>query len=420
MGYLKKVLESELFVNCVTVITTQLLNSLNKRRLLKLIRKALLMPLLILAFFITDLLSLVFLGLDIYLWREWYNYRDTFEDEYARRCLYGAIALWVYILIGGRPLIRMLLSKSRKGEDEPKPERSHDQEELRRADGSLINIEHYGNKSKPAIIFIHGWNSNSMQWYYQKKFFRKDHHLILIDLPGLGKSRRPDNKDFSLKNMASVLNDVIEKTKPREPVIWGHSMGGMTILSFCKTYRHKLNSIKGIILEHTTYTNPVKTIILSKFLAAIQNPVLKPLCRLIIFFSPLIWLSRWMSYANGNMLIMTRFLTFAGTQSGTQLDFASLLSAMAPPAITARGVLGMFNYDATDILKNLTIPVLILGADNDRLTKLEASEFMKSSIPGSQLVVLKPAGHMGLIEQHQEVNTTVSKFISSIGALKRK
>lgn len=53
------------------------------------------------------------------------------------------------------------------------------------------------------------------------------------------------------------------------------------------------------------------------------------------------------------MLIMTRFMTFAGTQTGKQLDFTSMLSAMAPPAITARGVLGMFNYEATDVLKQI-------------------------------------------------------------------
>ncbi|WP_207425818.1 alpha/beta fold hydrolase [Pedobacter sp. SYSU D00535] len=374
------------------------------------------MPLLLLGLLAADLLSLVFLGVDIFLWREWYLNRDTLDDEYARKCLIGAVALLIYIFLGGKSIIKALFSKKRQNEDDPRPEKSREQEELRRADGSLINIEHYGIKGRQAIVFVHGWNSNSMQWYYQKKYFEKDYHLILIDLPGLGKSRRPDNKDFSLENFASVLNDVLEKTKPVNPVLWGHSIGGMTILTFCKVFRQKLNGIKGLVLQHTTYTNPTKTAILSGLLAAIQNPVLKPICWLMIVFSPLVWLSRWMSYANGNMLLMTRFLTFAGTQSPSQLDFASLLSAMAPPAVTARGVLGMFNYDATPVLSEINIPVMIFAASSDRLTKAEASEQMNGRIPGSELIILKPAGHMGLMERHEEVNNGVAEFIRSRGA----
>jgi pimeloyl-ACP methyl ester carboxylesterase len=114
------------------------------------------------------------------------------------------------------------------------------------------------------------------------------------------------------------------------------------------------------------------------------------------------------------MLIMTRWLTFAGTQTHKQLDFTSLLSAMAPPAITARGVLGMFNYDATAVLKDLTLTVLIVGADHDRLTKLEASITMSDKIPSAKLYTLSPAGHMGLIERHQEVNRRVSDFLKSL------
>ncbi|RZK67275.1 MAG: alpha/beta hydrolase [Pedobacter sp.] len=108
---------------------------------------------------------------------------------------------------------------------------------------------------------------------------------------------------------------------------------------------------------------------------------------------------------------MTRFLTFAGSQNGQQLDFTALLSTMAPPAITGRGVLGMFKYDATSVLKNITVPSLVIGAVSDRLTKLEASEYMASNIAGSQLLSLSPAGHMGFVEQHSEVNEAVNKFI---------
>jgi pimeloyl-ACP methyl ester carboxylesterase len=374
------------------------------------------MPILIIGFLLTNFFTVALVWLDVYFWRQWYLHKDLLteqEHDYAQRCLIGAVLLLVYFLIG-KSIIRLILSKTRKGEDEPKAERLEEQQQLQRPDGSIINVEHGGVKGKQTIVFIHGWNSNSMQWYYQKKFFGKSYHLVLMDHPGLGRSKRPDNKDYSLEKLASDLDAVIEQSGANDPILWGHSMGGFTILTYCKEYPQKLAKIKGLILEHTTYTNPTKTSILSGLLTAIQNPVLKPICWLMIALSPILWLSRWMSYFNGNMLIMTRFMTFAGTQTGKQLDFTSYLSAMAPPAITARGVLGMFKYDATYVLDQINVPTLVVGADTDRLTKLEASVTMNNSIPKSRLVTLAPAGHMGFVERHEEVNAAVSGFITSL------
>jgi pimeloyl-ACP methyl ester carboxylesterase len=374
------------------------------------------MPLILIGYLLVNIFTIAFIWLDVYLWRQWYLYKDLLnqqDHDYAQRCLIGAIVLIVYSLIG-KSIVRLLLSKSRKGENEPKAERYPEQQQLHRPDGSIINVEYGGTKGKQAIIFIHGWNSNSMQWYYQKKYFEKDYHLILMDHPGLGKSKRPANNDYSLENLSADLDAVIENSGVVNPVLWGHSMGGFTILTYCKVYNQKLSRIKGIILEHTTYTNPTKTSILSGLLTAIQNPILKPICWLMIGLSPILWISRWISYINGNSLIMTRFMTFAGTQTGKQLDFTALLSTMAPPAITGRGVLGMFNYDASLTLKNITIPALVVGADADRLTKLEASITMNESIPRSKMITLSPAGHMGFVERHQEVNEAVAEFLTSL------
>lgn len=374
------------------------------------------MPLIILGYVLTNLFTIAFVWADVYLWRQWYLHKDLLTEQdhdYAQRCLIGAILLVVYLLIG-KSIIRMLFSKTRKGEDEPKAERYPEQQQIKRPDGSIINVEHGGIKGKQTIVFIHGWNSNSMQWYYQKKKFEKDYHLVLMDHAGLGKSKRPNNGDYRLEKLAADLNAVIESSGAKDPVLWGHSMGGFTILTYCKVYPQKLSAIKGFILEHTTYTNPTKTSILSGLLTVIQNPILKPLCWLMVALSPLLWISRWMSYINGNSLIMTRFMTFAGTQTGKQLDFTALLSTMAPPAITGRGVLGMLNYDATPILSDITVPTLIIGAVSDRLTKLEASVTMHKSIPGSQLITLAPAGHMGFVERHQEVNEAAGDFFRSL------
>src|SRR5688572_16655967 len=145
------------------------------------------MPLVILIFLLIDFLALGAVLADIWLWREWWLYRDTVYEDYAQRCLWGAIGLLAYASLG-RFLFPLLVSKRRRGEDEPKMFETPRRDVLKRPDGSTIHMEHYGNDKGQPIIFVHGWNANSKEWYYQKKFFEKDYRIILVDLPGLGGS----------------------------------------------------------------------------------------------------------------------------------------------------------------------------------------------------------------------------------------
>jgi pimeloyl-ACP methyl ester carboxylesterase len=377
------------------------------------------MPLLILAVLLLALLAFAYPLVAYYLYREWDHYRNTVADDYAQRCLYGAIALLLLILLG-RFLIKALLSKTRRGEDNPTMSEPAKREILKRPDGSAINIEYYGPENGPAIVFVHGLNANSKNWYYQRKFFEKTHRLIMMDMAGMGKSTRPANKDYSLVKMAADLQAVIEYSGAKNPVLWGHSMGGMAILTLlAKNKDANRPAIKGVILQHTTYTNPVRTILFRRLMTALQKPVLTPLCYLIIFLSPVFWLSRWMSYLNGSSHLVTRLLTFAGTQTAKQLDFATLLSTLTPPAVMARGCLGMFRYDVTADLSRINVPTLVLAANKDRLTRPDASVYMKENMPNAELVTVAPGNHQALLERHREVNEAAQRFLQKIEAMKK-
>lgn len=374
------------------------------------------MPLLILALFLTDLISIAFIGLDIYLWREWYEYRNTLDDEYARRCLYGAIALLTVLLLG-KSLLPRLLGKSRSGEVAPHSFQSDQSDKLKRPDGTILHLQYFGKEEAPPIIFVHGWTVTASEWFYQKAYFEKDYRVILYDLAGLGKSTRPDNKDFSLTKMAADLNAVIQHTKAQNPILWGHSIGGMIILTLLGKHADLLTqSVKGIILEHTTYLNPVHTTIFNKLISAIEKPIIVPLCYLMIALSPIMWLSRWMSYLNGNTHLSARLTSFAGTQTYQQLDFVSFLGTLASPGVTARGALAMFKYDVTKEMPTIRVPALVIAANKDFVTKPIASEVINQSLPDAQLVVVAPGGHQGLLERHQEVNEAAAQFIRSLPA----
>jgi pimeloyl-ACP methyl ester carboxylesterase len=360
------------------------------------------MPFNFLFIWLVGLLSISILGGGIYILYEWY----IGELEGMSYLLGGlAMILWSF---GGRfislPLFR------RPGTDEPKRIRSETVQRVRRPDGTVLQVEFYGPEDGQPIILSHGWGPNSTVWYYAKRQLSDRFRVIVWDLPGLGKSSKPKNKDYSLEKYARDLEAVVDLVgKP--VILLGHSMGGMLILTFCRLFPEQLGSrVAGLILVDTTYTNPVKTAILSKVLRAVQKPLLEPLLYLTIALSPLLWLMTWLSYLNGSLHISVELSGFKGTETRGQLEFSALLSALGSPGVLARGTLAMFKYEETATLSTINVPVLLIVGASDIATKPGASIRMKAVLPQSEFVTLRPGGHMSLMEQNQEFAQLVSAF----------
>ena len=73
-------------------------------------------------------------------------------------------------------------------------------------------------------------------------------------------------------------------------------------------------------------------------------------------------------------------------------------------------MLGMMHYDATEVLPKINIPTLIISANIDRATVVEASRNMHDQIEDSKLVILAPSGHLSMMEQHQHLVEDVTSF----------
>jgi pimeloyl-ACP methyl ester carboxylesterase len=325
----------------------------------------------------------------------------------------GAIMLALSAL--GRPLVLLLLR--RPAPDEPKESREGvEVRRIQRPDGTELQVELYGNPNGQPLIFTHGWGVNSTEWYYAKKALAQQFRLVVWDLPGLGKSAKPADNNYSLEKLAGDLEVVVSAVVTDKPAILvGHSIGGMMTLTFCRLFpQHLGRTVSGLVLMHTTYTNPVRTASLRGFLQAIQKPVLEPLMHLTIWLSPLVWLMNWMSYFNGTSHIVSAITGFAGTESRGQLDLGSRYIPEASPAVLARGMLGMFRFEETQTLPTINVPVLIIAGDLDRLTNPDASEYMQRAIRKSQLLVLGPSGHMSNFERHGQFTDALMRFGSGL------
>lgn len=219
--------------------------------------------------------------------------------------------------------------------------------------------------------------------------------IVVWDLPGLGKSTGPASGDYSIEKMAHDLEAVTQIAGKGPIILVGHSIGGMITQTFCRLFPQMLGPrIAGVVLLHTTYTNPLRTALLARLWTAIETPILVPLNYLMIWLAPLAWLQNVQIYLNGSLHIATRLSSFAGEQTQQQIEYGARLFIKAWPSVVARGNLEMLRFDELGALPDVDIPVLVIASQYDRLTKREASDEMESKLPQGVLAIV-PAGHLG-------------------------
>jgi pimeloyl-ACP methyl ester carboxylesterase len=376
------------------------------------------------------LFSFVLIGVGIWCSHEWYRRSWGWDFEHQLSyfdpnwgsnlpTLFFAVAvgLLFWALFGGliiRALFGLLTkAKGPVGLNGPSGQSAGEgiASRLRRPDGSELYVECCGPEGAPVIVLTHGWGADRTEWDYLRRDLAGRFRLIVWDLPGLGRSTQPTTHDYRLENLASDLQAVVGLAGDQPAILLGHSIGGMITLSFCGLFPQELGTrVGGIALIQTTYTNPVRTTTFAGLLTALEHPLIIPLLHLTIWLAPLVWFMNQLSYLNASSHLSSKGSGFAGTETWEQVEHVTRLGVKAWPAVLARGMLGMLRYDATATLKTMMVPSLVIAGDHDPVCKPEASRRMRYDIACSDLAMLKPAKHMGLIEHHHQFARRVSQF----------
>ena len=251
------------------------------------------------------------------------------------------------------------------------------------------------------MVLTHGWGCDSAMWYYAKRHWADRYRLVVWDLPGHGLSSEAKSRDYSTERLAADLRGVVEATGTDPVILVGHSLGGMTVLTFCRLFPQLLGqSVASLVLVHTTPTNPLRTMSMAALYSALQKPLIEPLLHLTIWTWPLVWCMNWLSYWNGSAHRSTSRSSFAGNETRGQLDFAARYTVQTSPAVMGRGGLGMLRYDASQILNQVRIPVRVVGGNSDPVTSPDASRWLATTMPDTSLVMLNPAKHLGFLERN--------------------
>jgi pimeloyl-ACP methyl ester carboxylesterase len=90
-------------------------------------------------------------------------------------------------------------------------------------DDFKVHYKSYGTGGND-LVFIHGWGCDMNAWEAQFSHFIKNNRVVLIDLPGYGKSDQAEI-EYTQDLFAKAVKEVLDELHITSPILIGHSLG---------------------------------------------------------------------------------------------------------------------------------------------------------------------------------------------------
>lgn len=90
-----------------------------------------------------------------------------------------------------------------------------------------------------------------------------------------------------------------------------------------------------------------------------------------------------------------------------------------PAAVTHGDFEACDRFDKMNEIDRIALPTLIVCGEDDKLTPIKYSQYMKDRIQNARLVIIPDAGHSVMLEKPEELNEALRSFISDLRSFQR-
>ena len=151
------------------------------------------MPLLILTRALGSLVSLAVLAACGYLLWTWYDGLPILLKDGSYGRVHEDWRLWTGLAVlvissSGQIVFAPFLGRRDTPDTLLKLERAQGRM-IDTPTGASVYVEEIGSRSKPTLILTHGWGLDSTIWQYAKRDLGDAFHIVVWELPGLGRSK---------------------------------------------------------------------------------------------------------------------------------------------------------------------------------------------------------------------------------------
>ena len=265
-------------------------------------------------------------------------------------------------------------------------------------DGVRLYFEETGDGTP--IIFVHEYAGDHSSWEPQVRYFGRRYRCITFNARGYPPSDVPEDVEFYSQDLARTdILAILDHLEIDAAHILGLSMGGFATLHFGL---HNASRALSLIIAGCGYGAASEKREQFKFEAeaaadGIQSQTME-------------------EYGKGYGLGSTR-VQYQNKDPRGWAEFEARLRKHSTlgSANTMRGVQARRPslYDLEDLMRELTVPTLILNGDEDEPC-LDVGIFLKRTIPSSALALLPKTGHASNLEEPGLFNLLCDDFLHQV------
>lgn len=268
------------------------------------------------------------------------------------------------------------------------------------ADDVPIHVE-IDEGPAPTVVFVHGWVCDLDTWHFQRLALRDHARLVFMEQRSHGRSGRSGPQNSSLADMADDLHRVLKAHAPDGPIVLvGHSMGGMTIMELAsKTPELFGDRIVGVVLISTSAGKLMR-----------RSPVLRMLAPIVKAATPVLdWGREFNSYS------VIRRWGFGPHADTAVVDMADEMILRAPTTVILTFYTNFVELDLGAGLEAISrTRTSVVCGTKDVMTPFSHSRWLAKQIPGTELVPVNDAGHMVMMEEHEQVTEAIERVLKDI------
>ena len=237
------------------------------------------------------------------------------------------------------------------------------------------------DQDKSTAVFIHGSGGTGHFWQAQVEGLAERINTVALDLPGHGRSGK-DGKN-TIDDYARAVLEFIEAAGIPQPIPCGLSIGGAIVLQLLLDSAKQFQA--GILIG-----------------AGAKLKVL-----------PMIFEGIEKDY-NGLIEMLCKFAASEKTDPEVIQPFRGALQK-CDPRVTLGDFQACNGFDVMDRLAEIGVPVMVISAQDDKLTPPKYADFLESAISNTARTHIPDAGHIVSLEKPGEVNQAIIEFLDNHG-----
>ncbi len=257
------------------------------------------------------------------------------------------------------------------------------------------NRIHYvtAGKGGPTIVFVHCWSGNASFWSEQVPALDDRARLILIDLPGHGKSDKP-RLAYTIGFFAEAVDAVMKDANVTRATLVGHSMGAAVICGACKRTPEKIAAL--VPVDGLLRRPDMKRDDIEKMIAPFRSQ----------------------QYREHTTNFIKSMFPIPGVEAIRDRVIGEMLAT--PQHVMVSSMEGMFDQDQPDWnLGRVDIPVIAINAPNPMWTD-EYKAYVRGLSPKAEYHTIDNVGHWLLLEKPKQFNGIFVEALAKHGLIEQK